>query len=142
MNPAPCPFCGFDEPEVTVYRGTHVQAFISLQPINRHHVLVVPDVHVTRFAQLEPAMREEVFAVAQRVHRGIAEVVRPDGITMVTEDDFTGVGLNEVAHWKLHLIPRFKNDTVRLDWGRTPDPGPAMRATYAATVRNAVQAGA
>ena len=142
MTPGPCPFCGFDEPDVTVLRGTRVQAFISRQPINRHHVLVVPDTHVTRFAQLEPAVRDEVFALAQRIHRAIAEVVRPDGITMVSDDDLAGPHLNLVAHWKLHLIPRFRNDAVRIDWGRTPDPGTALRAGYAATVRNAIRAGA
>ena len=40
-----CSFCRLDEPAVTVYRDATVQAFISLAPINRYHVIVTPRAH-------------------------------------------------------------------------------------------------
>lgn len=79
-----------------------------------------------------------VWAAAGHVARAIAAVARPDGIAYVTEDDLTGQGYNLVAHWKLHVIPRFRGDAVRLEWGREPDPGEAARAGIAAVIRTAI----
>ena len=135
---AACPFCAFDQPDVTVYRGIQVQAFISQAPINEHHVLVVPFHHYTGFGELPSPVRDEVFAVAQQVNRALVASVRPHGITMVTDDDLGGMGLNLVAHWKLHLIPRYRGDAVRIDWGRGTDPGEPVRAGYARDLREAL----
>jgi diadenosine tetraphosphate (Ap4A) HIT family hydrolase len=49
---APCPFCRYDDQSVTVFSDQYVQAFISLQPINGWHVLVVPREHYERFAEI------------------------------------------------------------------------------------------
>jgi diadenosine tetraphosphate (Ap4A) HIT family hydrolase len=68
------------------------------------------------------------------VARAIAAVARPDRIAYVTEDDLTGQGYNLVAHWKLHVIARFRDDAVRLEWGREPDPGEVARAGIAAVL--------
>jgi diadenosine tetraphosphate (Ap4A) HIT family hydrolase len=75
------------------------------------------------------------WAAAGHVARAIASVARPDGTRHITEDDLTGRVSNLVAHWKLHLIARFRNDAVRLDWGREPDPGEATRIDIATALR-------
>jgi histidine triad (HIT) family protein len=50
-----CLFCKLDEPTVTVYRDATVQAFISLAPINRYHVIVAPRAHFEHLTEL-PAL--------------------------------------------------------------------------------------
>lgn len=47
-----CLFCGLDEPAVTVYRDATAQAFISLAPVNRYHVIVAPRAHFEHLAEL------------------------------------------------------------------------------------------
>ena len=141
MNQTPgveCPFCGFHEPDVTVSASESVQAFISRSPLNRHHVLIVPRKHYTRYSELPAPIRDEVFALAQAVSQALATGIGPDGITLVSDDDLKGAGYNLVAHWKLHLIPRYRDEAIRIDWGRGPDPGLEARAGYAADIRAAL----
>lgn len=133
--PARCPFCGFSDDGVTVYAAAYVQAFVSFQPINGWHVLVVPRDHYERFADIPVPVLVAVTMAAQAVARAMEAAARPDGITIITEDDFKDVGYNLVAHWKLHVIARYKGDAVKLEWGRTPDSGPTTRAGAAAILR-------
>ena len=131
----PCLFCSLHDPAVTVFADAHVKAVVSLAPINGYHVLVVPHVHVERFAEIPVDVLTSVMRAAQRISRAFEEVAAPDGITYITEDDLSGQGYNMVAHWKLHVIARFKNDAVKLEWGRTTDPGPPRRAELASQLR-------
>lgn len=133
-----CPFCALDDPEVTVWADALVQAVVSRAPINGYHVLVVPRAHAERLTDLPPETAAAAAIAAQHVARAIAAAASPDGITYVTEDDLTGQGYNLVAHWKLHVIARFRDDAVRLEWGRGDDPGVATRARIAAAIRTHV----
>ncbi len=130
-----CAFCVLDDPAVTVYSDGILQALVSRAPINRYHVIIVPRDHVERLPDLSPEMAAAVVSAAQRVSRAIVAAAAPDGITYMTEDDLTGQGYNLVAHWKLHIIPRFRNEAVRIDWARTPDPGSGERAQIADDIR-------
>ena len=81
-------------------RSTGTPAFRrwSAGPINRYHVLVVPRRHVEHLAEVPSEMLAEVVRVAQRVSAAIAAVARPDAITLLSDDDLTDAGFNEVAH--------------------------------------------
>jgi histidine triad (HIT) family protein len=135
MPPDDCPFCGFDEPDVTVYADDLVLAVVSRRPINRHHVMVFPRTHVEHLPDVPPATAERMIRVAQRVSRAVREASGCDAVTHITEDDVAGGGVNLVAHLKLHVIPRFSDDGVVMDWNRDEDPGDAVRAGYARAVR-------
>ncbi|MDB4908233.1 MAG: histidine triad protein [Gemmatimonadetes bacterium] len=141
-HPAPsgrCLFCGYTDQSVTIYQDEMVQAFISLQPINGWHVLVVPRAHYERLSELPLPTLIAVTIAAQHVSKALEAAARPDGITTITEDDFAGVGYNLVPHWKLHLIARFKGDAVKLEWGRSAEPGPSTRAETAQSLRRHLQ---
>lgn len=131
----PCLFCALHDPAVTVFADAHCKAIVSLAPINGHHVLVIPHLHVERFAEIPEDVLGSVMRAAQRVARAMELAAGPDGITFITEDDLTGIGMNLVPHWKLHVIARFKDDAVKLEWGRTADPGLPRRAELAGELR-------
>jgi histidine triad (HIT) family protein len=135
MTDTTCSFCVLDDPAVTVWADAHAQAVVSRRPINGYHVIIVPRAHVEQLPDVPQATAASVWAAAAHVARAIATVAHPDGITYVTEDDLTGQGYNLVAHWKLHVIARFRDDAVRLEWGREPDLGEAARADIAAALR-------
>ena len=130
-----CPFCELNDPDVTVYADTLVQALVSRAPINRYHVIIVPRAHAERFPEIPAATMAAVLAATQRVGSAIASAAAPDGITYITDDDLTEQRYNLVALWKLHVIARFQNEAVRIDWARTADPGPTVRAELAGDIR-------
>lgn len=41
-----------------------------------------------------------------------------DAMTHISDDDINGIGQNLVAHYKFHIIQRFKNDKVDINWNR------------------------
>ncbi len=121
-----------------VHRDDHVQAFVSRAPINRYHVLVTPHAHFEHLAEVPPPTLAVAMSAAQRISAAIAAVARPDAITLLSDDDLAGAGFNQVAHWKLHLIPRHRGDGVVIDWNRVPDPGTEVRGGYASEIRGAL----
>ncbi len=82
-----CSFCGFDQPDVTVLADAQVRAFISLSPINRYHVLVVPKIHYEHLADVPQETLAAVMRVAQRISAAIHAVARPDAISLLSDDD-------------------------------------------------------
>jgi diadenosine tetraphosphate (Ap4A) HIT family hydrolase len=46
-------------------------------------------------------------------------------------------GHNLVSHYKIHIIPRFQNDQVKIDWGREKeDRGIAYRIEIANDIKS------
>lgn len=133
-----CPFCNPDPESVVVYRAELVYAMVSRRPINKFHLMVIPNEHVEQFTELPDAVVARLFIVAKRLSQAVREVAKPDMITHLSDDDLAGVGLNLVAHYKLHIIPRYRDDQVRIDWNRQPDPGENERAGYAKSLREAI----
>lgn len=131
----PCSFCALDDPDVTVYADNLVQALVSRAPINRYHVIVVPRSHWERLSDLPPNVATAAIHVAQRIGRAIASAGKPDGITYITEDDLTGQGYNLIPHWKLHVVARYRDDGVRIEWNRRDDLPMSVRAGIAAAIR-------
>src|SRR5262245_46479275 len=93
-----CSFCRLDEPAVTMYRDATVQAFISLAPINRYHVVVAPRAHYEHLTELPTTTMVAAVSLAQRLSAAIVAVARPDALTLMSDDDLTGAGFNQVAH--------------------------------------------
>jgi diadenosine tetraphosphate (Ap4A) HIT family hydrolase len=133
-----CPFCTTDDPEVTVYSDDLVRGIVSMAPINGYHVMVVPRMHAERLTELPENVAAAAIHLAQRIGRAITRTAGADGICYIAEDDLTGQGYNLVAHWKLHVIARYRDDAVRFEWGRGEDPGTAVRAEIASTIRSAL----
>lgn len=113
-----CPFCNFSDPEVVVYDDKLVFAVISLKPINGYHVMIIPKRHYESFTELPDDIASHIFLLAKRVSTAVARVCDADAITHVSDDDFKGIGHNLLAHYKFHIIPRFKDDKVEINWNR------------------------
>jgi diadenosine tetraphosphate (Ap4A) HIT family hydrolase len=107
-----CVFCGIvagGEPASFVYRDEHVCAFLDIRPVNRGHLLVIPNAHATYLADMASASGTAMFAVAHRLAaRLYASGLPCDGVNLLLAD---GVAAGqEVFHVHLHVIPRVKGD--------------------------------
>lgn len=111
-----CPFCNFSDREVLIYEDEFAFAVISLHPINKHHVMVIPKKHYESFVDLPDEVASHIFLLAKRLSGAVRRVCQADAICHISDDDVTGSGHNLVAHYKLHIIPRFKNDDIIINW--------------------------
>ena len=113
-----CPFCNFSDREVLFYEDEIAFAIISLRPINKHHVLIIPRKHYESFIEMPDETASRIFLLAKRISAAVRRVCNADAITHISDDDVTGIGQNLVAHYKLHIIPQFKDDKVVINWER------------------------
>jgi histidine triad (HIT) family protein len=129
-----CVFCDFKDKEVIVYEDDKCFAAISLNPINRYHVMVIPKKHYEDFVDLPDKLASHLFLTAKKLSMAVRKASNPVAIHHISDDDIKKKGYNLVSHYKFHIIPRFKNDKVKMKWDRY-DLDASERAKIAKEVR-------
>lgn len=133
-----CVFCNFKDQGVVVFEDEKCFAAISLNPINKYHVMVIPREHHESLEELSDELAGHLFWVAKKMTRAVRIACSPEAIMRVSDDDIAKKGYNLVPHFKIHIIPRFANDGVKIDWNRK-DLMLEEREKIAQEVKNAMQ---
>lgn len=114
-----CIFCKIvagSEPASVVYSDDKVMAFMDHRSVNPGHVLVIPKAHAAYMSEMD----EEVGAHLFKISLGIARAIRKSGIKCEGINLFVADGETagqEIFHFHLHIIPRFKSDGFGLRFG-------------------------
>ncbi len=135
MKEKNCVFCDFKDKEVLIYDDRSCYAIISKSPINKYHVMVIPHQHHSDFIHIPDKLAAHLFIVTKKLSAAVRKACRPDAITHMSDDDISRSGWNLVEHYKFHIIPRFKNEKVKIEWNRDPDPGIEIRSKYANAIK-------
>lgn len=85
-------------PGTFVWRDDQCVAFMSINPINRGHVLVVPIEELDHWIDLEPALAEHLMVVARAIGRAQQAAFAPERIGLM-------IAGFEVPHVHIHVIP-------------------------------------
>jgi len=118
-----CIFCRIldgDAPAHFVYEDELVVAFLSLEQPNPYKVLVIPRSHVATIFELNDELAAAIFQATVRISRGVKEASKCEGMNLVQSNG--KVGQQDVFHFHLHIVPRFTDDKIVLDWDNTPAP--------------------
>jgi histidine triad (HIT) family protein len=81
-----------------VWRDDRVAAFLSIEPMQPGHTLVVPRAEVDHWIDLEPDLASHLFAVAQQIGLAQRSVFNPRRVGVLIVGD-------EVPHTHLHVVP-------------------------------------
>ena len=81
-----------------VWRDDQVVAFLTIEPLNPGHVLVLPIEEVDHWLDLEPSLLNHLMDVAQIIGRGVDRAFAPQKVGMMI------AGL-EVPHVHVHVVP-------------------------------------
>jgi histidine triad (HIT) family protein len=101
-----------------VWRDDLCVAFLSINPLQTGHTLVVPIAEVDHWIDLDPEVMNHLTTVAHTVGRAQQEVFQPTRVGLMI------AGL-EGPHVHLHVVPI--NDVHDLDFSRADkDPDPAV----------------
>lgn len=103
---------------VVVYEDDQVFAAISLKPINKYHVMVIPKEHYENFVDLPNNLASALFLVAKKLSLAVRKTCSPIAVHHISDDDIQKKGYNLVSHYKFHIIPRFEGDNVKMEWNR------------------------
>lgn len=103
-----CVFCKIvaDEiPSYKVYEDENILAFLTNDPINEGHTLVIPKNHVPNWIELSELENKNLFFVAQKVANKIKSVLQPKTVGVI-------IAGWDVSHTHIHLVPMHEYNDI------------------------------
>lgn len=111
-----------DLPGTFVWKDEVAVAFLSINPINTGHVLVVPREEVDRWLDLSSHVAQHVMAVSHSIGQAQMQAFQPDRVGLM-------IAGFEVPHCHVHVIPA--DDMRHLDFANaasSADPADLERS--------------
>jgi histidine triad (HIT) family protein len=96
-----------DEDERTI-------AFMDIAPATRGHALVIPRAHSADLLSIDPEDLNAVARTAQRLAKRVKGRLGADGVNLLNACG--QAAWQTVFHFHVHVIPRFKDDPLKLPW--------------------------
>ena len=119
---ADCIFCKIINNELPSYKiaeTEHCIAFLDINPLNYGHTLIVPKAHYETIFDMDEKLSGEIMQLGWKVANVINKSLEPDGMNLVQCN--YKAGNQVVPHFHLHVIPRYKDDNLKLgSWEIVP----------------------
>lgn len=110
-----CLFCKIiakELPSFIVYEDDVTLAFLDINPVNPGHVLVIPKKHATNIFDIDAESWSRVAESVRKVAVALERGVGCDGVNlMMNNREHAG---QVIDHPHVHLIPRYKDDGLKL----------------------------
>lgn len=133
-----CIFCKIIDGAIPchkVFEDDMTLAFMDINPAQPGHALVIPKHHAPDLYSTPEKWLTATALTAQRVARAVKSVLQPHGLNLLQAN---GPGAAQsVFHLHMHVLPRGRDDGLKMNWGLHPGDGDAI-AALAARVRDAV----
>ncbi len=117
-----CIFCKIiagEIPSRTVYEDEDYKAILDVAPASEGHVIILPKNHAANIFELPDKDAEGIMPLAGKIAAAQMKVFGCDGINIL-QNNGEAAG-QTVFHLHVHVIPRYKNDTVNIGWKPNPD---------------------
>ena len=104
-----------------VYQDDLVIAVMDIHPVNPGHLMVIPKHHIASMDEMDENTGMHLFKIAMRLQQSIRKSgVRCEGINLFLADGESA--FQEIFHLHLHVFPRFKGDSFKIDadWSMNP----------------------
>ena len=101
-----CIFCKIGRAEIPhdrFYEDENFLAFLDINPVNEGHTLIIPKKHVVWMQEADDETISEIFQLTKKIMLGMVKALGCNYVQVSV------VG-KDVAHFHIHLIPRFLND--------------------------------
>lgn len=110
-----CVFCRIvrgELPAEIVYADEDVLGILDINPIHYGHALVIPRRHYEEFLDVPTTEFQGLFSAARRITAALVESLDLEGYNVFSNNG--RVAGQSVFHFHLHVVPRFRNDNIRL----------------------------
>lgn len=117
MKDANCIFCKIangEIPAATLYEDDVFRVFMDLGPATKGHALIVPKDHYSDLFELPEETAAAAIKLAKKLGAQIRDALHADGMNIV-QNNGTAAG-QTVAHFHLHMIPRYADDGQKIGW--------------------------
>jgi histidine triad (HIT) family protein len=119
-----CVFCKIvagELPATVVGEDERTLSFMDINPATRGHALVVPREHVADLLEIGQEDLAAIGVAAKRLAARAKEALGADGVNLL--NSCGAAAWQTVFHFHVHVIPRYRDDPLRLPW--VPGPGDA-----------------
>lgn len=134
-----CVFCAIVAgkiPASVVHEDADTIAFMDLGSVNPGHVLVASKQHAENIFALDEATGAAVGRTLVRVARAIEEAFAPEALSQYQANG--KLAGQTVFHYHVHLVPRRRDDGMKIDWPAR-NPGRDSLEADAAAIRRTLQ---
>ena len=105
-----CIFCKIvsgDIDAAKVYEDDYTLAFLSIEPIHKGHILIIPKKHIDYVKDIDLDTYEKVMSTTHKMMNLVDKTYNPPRVGLLVEGW-------EVAHAHVHVIPLYEVDDVQL----------------------------
>lgn len=117
MTAKKCPYCEFDEFDI-IDKNDFGVILPETNPLSKGHSVIVPLRHTDSFFELTEKERNSLSTLLELARNELKIRHHPEGFHIAFNDGDV-FGDEQIEHFHIHLIPRYKNETLKLDsrWG-------------------------
>lgn len=104
-----CIFCKIVKGELPVnlvYEDDLIMCFLTIEPINEGHVLIIPKNHYLDTDEIPTEIVSSMMVLSKKIVKVIKEKYSPDGYSIMQN----GGEFNDIGHYHMHVFPRYKGD--------------------------------
>ncbi|MGH4137159.1 HIT family protein [Clostridium sp.] len=104
-----CIFCKIvkgELPSNLVFEDDLIMCFLTNEPINEGHVLIIPKNHYLDIDEIPTEVVTSMMVLSKRIVKVIKEKYSPDGYSIMQN----GGEFNDIGHYHMHVFPRYKGD--------------------------------
>ena len=112
-----CIFCKIAAGEIPsrkIYEDKDLIAIMDLNPTSKGHSLIIPKEHCTNIYDIDEDIAAKVMKTAKKLATKMTVALNCDGFNLLQNNGKTAG--QTMFHFHMHLIPRYKGDTVNISW--------------------------
>lgn len=117
MREENCIFCKIaagEIPSATLYEDEDFRVILDIEPAAKGHALILPKEHYANLYELEDEVAAKALVLARKMITKLTPILGCEGYNIV-QNNGPAAG-QTVFHFHMHLIPRYKEDKVKLGW--------------------------
>lgn len=117
MREENCIFCKIaagEIPSATLYEDADFRVIMDIEPASKGHALILPKEHYANLYELDDELAAKVLVLAKKMITKLTDIVGCEGYNIV-QNNGAAAG-QTVFHFHMHLIPRYKDDQVKVTW--------------------------
>ena len=117
MRKDDCIFCKIaagDIPSATLYEDDDFRVILDIEPASKGHALILPKEHYANLYELDDELAAKALVLAKKMITKLTDVLGCEGYN-VLQNNGTAAG-QTVFHFHMHLVPRYKDDNVKIGW--------------------------
>jgi diadenosine tetraphosphate (Ap4A) HIT family hydrolase len=117
MTEKVCPYCDFDEFDI-IDKNEFGAILPEHQPLSKGHSVIIPLRHIDSFFEVSEKERKSLSCLLELARNELKIRHQPEGFHIAFNDGHV-FGEDQSGHFHIHIIPRYKNEPLKLDkrWG-------------------------